>query len=69
MRQNYRAIILGSDNQKLAEVRFPMCTEDRGAKDTVKSYAEQLHTNHALVELWNGFVKVAKFSRDGEEVE
>jgi hypothetical protein len=69
MRRKYRAIILGADNQKLEDVKFPLCKRDRSAKDTVKSYAKALHPDHKFVELWNGLVKVAKFNRDGEEVD
>jgi hypothetical protein len=65
----YRAVIIGRDGQVIEKMGFPLCSNDRGASDTVKSYAKLIHPKHAFVELWNGAVKVAKFDRDGKIVD
>ncbi|MBR0764217.1 hypothetical protein [Bradyrhizobium japonicum] len=65
----YRGVILGAKNKVLEECNFPLCAEDTGAKNTIKSYASATFPDHEFVEVWNGRMKVAKFNRAGTEVD
>lgn len=59
----YRAVIIGADDQVLERIKFPLCSEDTSAKNTIRSYAEAIFPAYKLAEVWNGDVKVAVIER------